>query len=107
METMELSRVERAVRRIRIWSKMITHDRGRVEVRTEKGRGGGFMKNTRHTRGTRGQSALEWLLVVGVVLAGIVAVVATAIQPAVTQTVQDSGDAIQAAADNLKTKLNE
>lgn len=50
----------------------------------------------------KGQSTLEYLVVIGLVLAAILGVVATAIKPRVQQTVTDSGDAIQRAANKLK-----
>ena len=55
--------------------------------------------------GERGQSTLEYILVVAAVLAGIIAIVTLAMKPAMNKTVQDSADTISAAADKVKTGL--
>ena len=56
-------------------------------------------------RGERGQSTLEYVLVVAAVLAVIIGVAYTALKPAVEQTVNDSADTISAAADKVKGGL--
>lgn len=56
-------------------------------------------------RGTRGQSTLEYILVVAAVVAIILGVAYTFLKPAVETTVQDSADTISAAADKVKVGL--
>lgn len=57
------------------------------------------------TKRKRGQSTLEYLLIVGVVLGVILLLVNSAIKPKVRQTVEDSGAAIGKASDEFKAKL--
>ena len=56
-------------------------------------------------RGARGQSTLEYVLVVAAVLAGIIAIVTIAMPPAIKATVQESADTVTGAAGNLSTGL--
>ena len=53
----------------------------------------------------RGQSTLEYLLIVGVVLAAILALINSTIKPKVESTVTDAGGAIGKASDEFKSKL--
>ena len=53
----------------------------------------------------KGQSTLEYLLIAAVVIAAVAIAAGTIIQPAVNQTLQQSGSAIQNAATQLNTKL--
>ena len=63
------------------------------------------MMGKQGSRRRAGQSSLEFLLVMGVVLAAIVAVVSTAFQQRVTDTVTAGGEAVQKAVDEFKTKV--
>ena len=53
----------------------------------------------------KGQSTLEYTLVIAAILVAIIAAATTFIKPAVTQTMQDSNSAITSASGKLKTQL--
>lgn len=53
----------------------------------------------------RGQNTIEYILVVAAVIVALVAVMSTAMQPAVTQVVTDSGAAITAASGKISAGL--
>ena len=63
------------------------------------------MMGQRGHRRRAGQSSLEFLLVMGVVLAAIVAVVGTAFQQRVTDTVTAGGNAVQKSVDDFNSKV--
>ena len=63
------------------------------------------MMGKQGSRRRAGQSSLEFLLVMGVVLAAIIAVVTTAFKQRVTDTVNNGGEAVQKAVDQFKDKV--
>ena len=63
------------------------------------------MMRKQGSRRRAGQSSLEFLLVMGVVLVAIVAVVGTAFQQRVKDTVNTGGEAVQKAVDEFKNKV--
>ena len=75
------------------------------------GRGGeGLMEPMRNVRGVilrsrRGQSTLEYALVLGAVLLAVIGMVALAFKPAIQQTVTDSSNAVKSASGKLKGGL--
>ena len=76
----------------------------RTETSTEN-MGGRWSGMAMRTRRRRGQSTLEYVLVVGAILAAILGIAWTAMHPAVEKTVQQSADVVSAAADKVKTGL--
>jgi uncharacterized protein (UPF0333 family) len=56
-------------------------------------------------RGGRGQSTLEYLLVLAAVLFAIIAIVGTTIRPGVERTITESNAAINNAADRLLNRM--
>ena len=63
------------------------------------------MMGQKGSRRRAGQSSLEFLLVMGVVLAAIVAVVSTAFQQRVKDTVTAGGNAVQKSVDDFNNKV--
>ena len=62
-------------------------------------------QRNRGTRGTRGQSTLEYILVVAAVL-GVIIVAATAlVGPGVNSVMNESGSTMSEAAKKVKTRL--
>jgi Flp pilus assembly pilin Flp len=56
-------------------------------------------------RSNKGQSMVEYLLIVAVVIAAVAVSVGTLISPAVNQTITESGNSINNAAAQLGAKL--
>ena len=56
-------------------------------------------------RRRRGQSTLEYILVVAAILGAIIGVAILAMQPGVNETLKESGEVVKAAAGKLKTSL--
>ena len=53
----------------------------------------------------KGQSTIEYLLILAVIIAAVVVAATNLIRPAVTRTMDSSQTAIQNAADQLSAKL--
>ena len=68
------------------------------EGRMQQGRG-------RAARRSRGQSTLEYILVLAAILFAIIAVVGTQIKPATEQTMNEAGNAVKNAANKFVTGL--
>lgn len=66
----------------------------------------GGMGKMRVANARKGQSTLEYILVITAILVAIVAVVSTTIKPATEQTLTDSGNAVKAAAGKLQSGLS-
>ena len=54
----------------------------------------------------RGQSTLEYILVLAAILVAVIAAATGVMKPAAEQAIQDSGNAITSATGQLKAKLN-
>ena len=62
-------------------------------------------KMKRAMRSARGQSTLEYILVIAVVLIALVAVTSTALKPAVEKMSNDSANVIKGAAGQVSARL--
>ena len=65
----------------------------------------GHPRLDQRTSACRGQSTLEYILIIAAILVAVVAAAGTLIKPAVTKTMTDSGDVIKAASGKVKTGL--
>ena len=66
---------------------------------------GGVRGMGRTKGGRRGQSTLEYILVLAAILVAVIAAANTLIKPAVTKAMTDSKDTIEGGSGKLKTGL--